>query len=105
VEAVREAVDRPIYIYNHSVGRAAGRRYSGVLVWVIAPARALQDLEGDSMSVITARKDEGVLVVISNNPPVNALGVAVRSGLADAIRREILNGDGLVLPGAAAHGP
>jgi 3-hydroxyacyl-CoA dehydrogenase len=39
------------------------------------------------MSVITTRKDDGVLVVISNNPPVNALGVAVRSGLADAIRQ------------------
>jgi 3-hydroxyacyl-CoA dehydrogenase len=39
------------------------------------------------MSVITIRKDDGVLVVISNNPPVNALGVAVRSGLAAAIRQ------------------
>ena len=37
------------------------------------------------MSVITTRKDGDVLVVISNNPPVNALGQAVRAGLADAM--------------------
>ena len=37
------------------------------------------------MSVITTRKDGEVLVVTSNNPPVNALGQAVRAGLADAM--------------------
>jgi 3-hydroxyacyl-CoA dehydrogenase len=37
------------------------------------------------MSVITSRKDGEVLVVTSNNPPVNALGQAVRAGLADAM--------------------
>ncbi|WP_138511150.1 3-hydroxyacyl-CoA dehydrogenase NAD-binding domain-containing protein [Maricaulis alexandrii] len=38
------------------------------------------------MSVITTRKDGDVLVVTSNNPPVNALGQAVRAGLAEAIQ-------------------
>ena len=38
------------------------------------------------MSVITTRKDGDVLVVTSNNPPVNALGQAVRVGLAEAIQ-------------------
>ncbi len=37
------------------------------------------------MSVITTRKDGEVLVVTSNNPPVNALGAAVRQGLAAAL--------------------
>ena len=37
------------------------------------------------MSVISTRKEGDVLVVISNNPPVNALGHAVRAGLADAL--------------------
>ncbi|WP_323760402.1 3-hydroxyacyl-CoA dehydrogenase NAD-binding domain-containing protein [Maricaulis sp.] len=37
------------------------------------------------MSIISTRKDGDVLVVTSNNPPVNALGQAVRKGLADAI--------------------
>lgn len=37
------------------------------------------------MSVITTRKDGEVLVVTSDNPPVNALGQAVRAGLADAM--------------------
>lgn len=37
------------------------------------------------MSVITTRKDGDVLIVTSNNPPVNALGQAVRAGLADAM--------------------
>ena len=39
------------------------------------------------MSVITTRKDGDVLVVTSNNPPVNALGQAVRAGLADAMEQ------------------
>ncbi|GLK51840.1 3-hydroxyacyl-CoA dehydrogenase NAD-binding domain-containing protein [Maricaulis virginensis] len=37
------------------------------------------------MSVITTRREGEVLVVTSNNPPVNALGQAVRAGLADAM--------------------
>jgi len=37
------------------------------------------------LSVITTFKDGDVLVVVSNNPPVNALGVAVRTGLVEAI--------------------
>jgi 3-hydroxyacyl-CoA dehydrogenase len=37
------------------------------------------------MSPITTRQDGDVLVVTSDNPPVNALGQAVRAGLADAI--------------------
>jgi len=37
------------------------------------------------MSVISTRKDGDVLIVTSNNPPVNALGQAVRAGLADAM--------------------
>ncbi|WDI30176.1 3-hydroxyacyl-CoA dehydrogenase NAD-binding domain-containing protein [Hyphococcus flavus] len=38
------------------------------------------------MSVITTRKEDGLLIVSSNNPPVNALGQAVRAGLAAAIK-------------------
>ncbi len=38
------------------------------------------------MAVIETHKDGDVLVVVSDNPPVNALGVAVRRGLADAIK-------------------
>ncbi|SNS58641.1 3-hydroxyacyl-CoA dehydrogenase [Sphingomonas laterariae] len=37
------------------------------------------------MSVITTHRDGDVLVVVSNNPPVNALGFAVRDGLAKAL--------------------
>ncbi|HZF43891.1 MAG TPA: 3-hydroxyacyl-CoA dehydrogenase NAD-binding domain-containing protein [Sphingomonadaceae bacterium] len=37
------------------------------------------------MSVITTERHADVLVVISNNPPVNALGHAVRTGLVEAI--------------------
>ena len=37
------------------------------------------------MSVITTRREGEVLVVTSNNPPVNALGQAVRAGLAAAM--------------------
>lgn len=36
-------------------------------------------------SPITTRRDGDVLVVLSNNPPVNALGAAVRQGLDKAI--------------------
>ena len=37
------------------------------------------------MSVISTSKQGEVLVIVADNPPVNALGVAVRGGLADAI--------------------
>ncbi|MEP2987453.1 MAG: 3-hydroxyacyl-CoA dehydrogenase NAD-binding domain-containing protein [Parasphingorhabdus sp.] len=37
------------------------------------------------MSVITTEKHDDVLVIVSNNPPVNALGAAVRQGLVDGI--------------------
>ncbi|MBX3594219.1 3-hydroxyacyl-CoA dehydrogenase NAD-binding domain-containing protein [Sphingomonas sp.] len=43
------------------------------------------------MSVITTERQGDVLVITSNNPPVNALGAAVRQGLDAAIRE--LNGD------------
>jgi len=45
------------------------------------------------MSVITTRKDGEVLVVTSNNPPVNALGQAVRAGLADAMAEAAADND------------
>ena len=38
------------------------------------------------MSAVTTRKDGDVLVVSANNPPVNALGHAVRAGLEAAIK-------------------
>uniref|UniRef100_UPI0035CA26B6 3-hydroxyacyl-CoA dehydrogenase NAD-binding domain-containing protein n=1 Tax=uncultured Sphingomonas sp. TaxID=158754 RepID=UPI0035CA26B6 len=38
------------------------------------------------MSVITTEQHDGVLVIVSNNPPVNALGAAVRAGLRDALQ-------------------
>ncbi len=37
------------------------------------------------MTAITTRREGDVLVVVSDNPPVNALGFEVRRGLADAI--------------------
>jgi len=37
------------------------------------------------MSVITTERHGDVLVIISNNPPVNALGIAVRQGLVAGI--------------------
>ncbi len=37
------------------------------------------------MTIVTTHKDGDVLVVASDNPPVNALGAAVRQGLADAM--------------------
>ena len=39
------------------------------------------------MSVISLRKQDGVLIVTSDNPPVNALGLAVRQGLMEAIEQ------------------
>ncbi|MGN6580548.1 MAG: 3-hydroxyacyl-CoA dehydrogenase NAD-binding domain-containing protein [Bordetella sp.] len=41
----------------------------------------------DTDSVVTTRREGDVLVVAIDNPPVNALGVAVRRGLKDAIER------------------
>lgn len=38
------------------------------------------------MSAVTTRKDGDVLVVSANNPPVNALGHAVRAGLEAAVK-------------------
>ena len=35
---------------------------------------------------ITTRKDGDVLIITSNNPPVNALGAAVRQGLEASVR-------------------
>ncbi|ASK87575.1 3-hydroxyacyl-CoA dehydrogenase NAD-binding domain-containing protein [Sphingorhabdus sp. SMR4y] len=46
------------------------------------------------MSVVTTEKHGNVLVIISNNPPVNALGAAVRQGLVDGIE-EALSDDGV----------
>ncbi|MFN4097099.1 MAG: enoyl-CoA hydratase/isomerase family protein, partial [Sphingomonas sp.] len=43
------------------------------------------------MSVITTEKQGDILVITSNNPPVNALGAAVRQGLDAAIKE--LNSD------------
>ncbi|WP_031554010.1 3-hydroxyacyl-CoA dehydrogenase NAD-binding domain-containing protein [Parvularcula oceani] len=37
------------------------------------------------MSPVSTRREGEILIVISDNPPVNALGHAVRKGLADAI--------------------
>jgi 3-hydroxyacyl-CoA dehydrogenase len=45
------------------------------------------------MSVIITRKDGDILVVISNNPPVNALGADVRIGLAEAIKAADVDGE------------
>ncbi|MGP1283235.1 MAG: 3-hydroxyacyl-CoA dehydrogenase NAD-binding domain-containing protein [Parasphingopyxis sp.] len=46
------------------------------------------------MSVITTERHGDVFVIISNNPPVNALGQAVRAGLAEGIE-EALGDDGV----------
>ncbi|HUP67985.1 MAG TPA: 3-hydroxyacyl-CoA dehydrogenase NAD-binding domain-containing protein [Sphingomicrobium sp.] len=42
-------------------------------------------LEKPATSPISTRKHGDVLIVLSNNPPVNALSTAVRQGLVDAI--------------------
>src|SRR3954467_8509697 len=41
--------------------------------------------EKPATSPISTRKHGDVLIVLSNNPPVNALSTAVRQGLVDAI--------------------
>src|SRR5438067_12602369 len=42
-------------------------------------------IEKPATSPISTRKHGDVLIVLSNNPPVNALSAAVRQGLVDAI--------------------
>src|SRR6476661_4958799 len=42
-------------------------------------------LERPATSPISTRKHGDILIVLSNNPPVNALSTAVREGLVDAI--------------------
>ncbi len=45
------------------------------------------------MSVITTHRDGEVLVIVSDNPPVNALGAAVRDGLVAAMDEALANDD------------
>ena len=42
-------------------------------------------LEKPVTSPISTRKHGDILIIVANNPPVNALGAAVRKGLVDAI--------------------
>jgi 3-hydroxyacyl-CoA dehydrogenase len=44
-------------------------------------------------SPVTVSRDGEVMVVVADNPPVNALGVAVRQGLAEAIDRAEADAD------------
>jgi 3-hydroxyacyl-CoA dehydrogenase len=44
-------------------------------------------IDKPTTSPISTRKHGDVLIVLSNNPPVNALSTAVRSGLVEAIRQ------------------
>ena len=44
-------------------------------------------MDKPTTSPISTRKHGDVLIVLSNNPPVNALGGAVRKGLVDAIEQ------------------
>src|SRR3954463_9601268 len=49
---------------------------------------AMEDLmEKPTTSPISTRKHGDVLIILSNNPPVNALGAAVRQGLVAAIEQ------------------
>jgi 3-hydroxyacyl-CoA dehydrogenase len=41
------------------------------------------------MSVVTTEKQNNILVIISDNPPVNALGAAVRQGLVDGMEEAL----------------
>src|SRR4029078_12505989 len=45
-----------------------------------------------TQSPISPRKHGDVLIILSNNPPVNALGAAVRQGLVDAIEQAEADG-------------
>ena len=44
-------------------------------------------MEKENTSLISTRRHGDVLIVLSNNPPVNALGAAVRQGLVAAIEQ------------------
>ncbi len=55
------------------------------------------------MPVITTHKDGDVLVVVSDNPPVNALSAAVRHGLADAMKTAAAD-DGVKAVVIVGHG-
>ena len=44
-------------------------------------------LDKPATSPISTRRHGDVLIVLSNNPPVNALSTAVRQGLVDAIAK------------------
>jgi 3-hydroxyacyl-CoA dehydrogenase len=49
---------------------------------------AMEDvMDKPTTSPISTRKHGDVLIVLSNNPPVNALGAAVRKGLVEAIEQ------------------
>ena len=41
------------------------------------------------MSIVTTEKHDDVLVIVANNPPVNALGAAVRQGLVAGIEQAL----------------
>ncbi len=45
------------------------------------------------MSIVSTEKHGNVLVIISDNPPVNALGAAVRQGLVDGIEQALTDDD------------
>ena len=55
------------------------------------------------MPVVTTHKDGDVLVVVSDSPPVNALGSAVRQGLAEAMRTAAAD-DGVKAVVIVGHG-
>src|SRR5579875_1730810 len=42
-------------------------------------------MEKTTTGPVSTRRHGDVLIIVSNNPPVNALGVATRRGLVDAI--------------------
>ncbi|MFL6763014.1 MAG: 3-hydroxyacyl-CoA dehydrogenase NAD-binding domain-containing protein [Sphingomicrobium sp.] len=48
-------------------------------------------MDKPTTSPISTRKHGDVLIILSNNPPVNALGAAVRQGLVDAIEKAELD--------------
>ena len=57
-------------------------------------------------SPISTRKHGDVLIVLSNNPPVNALSTAVRQGLVDAIAEaeaDLSNTAGFLLDGVVGY--
>jgi len=48
-------------------------------------------IDKPATSPISTRRHGDVLIILSNNPPVNALGAAVRQGLVDAIEKAELD--------------